>query len=327
MLVVLVLLLTSCGSPEPEQADESAATAEVGEVEVPDVVGLDIPDALAEIRAVGLEPVTREVESEQPAGVVVRQSPAEGTLPEGDPVILEVADGSLDETDSGAQASGEEADAASGSDRETGPAPSSEAEQGESSMAASPSSIELRVVDKGFSWAPWGSDQAPAVSVSAVLENPTSHHGQRFQVTYTVSDDAGNARGSASEWISYAPAGATMHTAQRLYLDPGPPPASLEVFVAEVGVAHTAPPPTGAFSQLRFAQDDIFGEWQNPTSDVADGWHLVCSAYRGGQVIGGGWTRTDPVPPNGATAFRLGNGLVPGMQGDDIRCFSWDYSH
>jgi beta-lactam-binding protein with PASTA domain len=62
--------------------------------EVPDVSGLTTPRALARLRAAELRPRAQAVQSQEPAGTVLRQLPAPGTeVPTGSPAIVVVASG------------------------------------------------------------------------------------------------------------------------------------------------------------------------------------------------------------------------------------------
>lgn len=334
-------VLSGCGSGEASNAglpdaemsnpsNEASAERVPGTISVPDVVGLDLPDALAALRAVGLEPMTRHVPGRAALGTVVAQNPSRGSLPVGDPVIIEVANGTdpaADQPGSGSRATepneGDADDLGSGaSSSETTEHQSSP--PSDTSAASEAGKVSLNVIDHGFSWEAWGSDGAPAVSIGSVIQNPTSHLGRAFRVTYDVFDADGNARGSTTEWIRYAPANATMYLGYRMYLDPGTPPASLRVIVENPAPESGTKPPPGTFSNLRYAQDNVFGEWRNPTAVTVDKWRLSCVTYSGGQVTGGAWTTTDLVGPNSPTGFRMGNGTVSGMQVDDIRCFGWE---
>jgi beta-lactam-binding protein with PASTA domain len=79
----VVTLVVSAGSKKPSPAA----------VEVPGVVGLSASDAVVTIRDAGFEAKIKLVESSDPAGAVLRQSPAEGTsAARGSTIRLDVAE-------------------------------------------------------------------------------------------------------------------------------------------------------------------------------------------------------------------------------------------
>jgi beta-lactam-binding protein with PASTA domain len=62
---------------------------------VPDLVGAELNDALADLKAAGVDAQVRQVFADKPSGVVVKQEPAPGTkLEEGAVVVLQVSKGS-----------------------------------------------------------------------------------------------------------------------------------------------------------------------------------------------------------------------------------------
>jgi serine/threonine-protein kinase len=64
------------------------------QVEMPDVVGLRAPTALARLRAAGLNPRAQVVQSRRPEGLVLRQVPAAGTeVPKGSAAVVIVSAG------------------------------------------------------------------------------------------------------------------------------------------------------------------------------------------------------------------------------------------
>jgi beta-lactam-binding protein with PASTA domain len=82
---IVVALAASQGAGSGEQPTRSA-------VEVPEVVGLSASQAVAELRAAGLDARVRQVGSAQPQGTVVGQTPSQGSeVAEGSAVELEVA--------------------------------------------------------------------------------------------------------------------------------------------------------------------------------------------------------------------------------------------
>jgi beta-lactam-binding protein with PASTA domain len=72
-------------------ATSTNASQKTQEVVVPNVAGLAADDASARLRAAGLEPRSRPVESSRPAGTVIRQDPSASAVDRGAVVDLQVA--------------------------------------------------------------------------------------------------------------------------------------------------------------------------------------------------------------------------------------------
>jgi len=90
LAVIVVLLLISAaacggeatneGTDTPDTTPSSTTTTAALEVEVPNVVGLDLEDASARLRQVGLEPGADDHDPATPGRPVVRQNPAAGSV-------------------------------------------------------------------------------------------------------------------------------------------------------------------------------------------------------------------------------------------------------
>jgi eukaryotic-like serine/threonine-protein kinase len=81
---------------EPRAEEPPPTTTEPATVRVPSLVGMRAAAARERLRALGLRPTQRPVESSRPAGEVVRQSPGAGAeLREGGLVTLRVSTGPM----------------------------------------------------------------------------------------------------------------------------------------------------------------------------------------------------------------------------------------
>lgn len=162
------------------------------------------------------------------------------------------------------------------------------------------------------------------VSAAAVIRNPSSQVAGDIRVNINLKDANGSIVQSETASIAVLAPGEEAYAAPAFYLDQGSAVPVAAEAQAQAGEFFSQTIGSFTFKDMKYNQDQysarVTGTITSGITKTVTQVMVYCATFFGDNVTGGGFTFVDLVPAGQSTGFNVGNGIIPGMRVNEVRC-------